>query len=789
MRRNESLRLVSIRSGLVQPQPQETGAEASSSLDTQQRAVEIGEPVPIVFGRWRNGVGGGVFISPVATEARFENDSNNNVTAYYHLAISEGEIDGIQVRDVYQRSCRVGTHTQTYSRRAGTWVPGNFIVQRPEKEKPECPTHCGSIGTYPGISTLSFNVTIPDGFDQWNRQVHLFIRGGMHVTRLYDSTVGPSDNFADLVLWMLSNNGRVPSTLIDTAALSSAATFLEVNGLTCNCWLTESRNYADLLADWAPMFLLYESSNEGKRGLRPLLPVNGDGTINTGVIDWEYIFTENTILPGTFEIEYSSLSDRLPFVVQIMWRQELGYDAAIIRTAEVRYAGTTESGPYESHDMSAFCTQENHAVKVGAYILARRTHSTHTIRFSARPQSHNRSLTVGDIVRVKLARMATAAAPSYHDHLYQIERITKTLAGDVSYECSHFPIDEQGRSVIAVEVDAAQGDGVLLSGNRTGVSCDDGDRWNNETVPDEFYIEIGGVLDPNLDDWPTTPDGGYEPWPLDPNGYPAPWPTDGSGNPLIFDPDDLQFDPWNNDDTLDPWDNNNDGLPDIELTEDGIPEMPLDPDGLPIDSGLLTATLGGGIISLPNSGSGSSGGTPADDPDSSPSDSPDDDSTNADDGKDDPVDDPYFGWPDGYPTPSDPDYPAGLPTETDPNSGNSYVAPVNDPSWPLGDQPGKNVYFVQEVGGSRTAYFNYPSCTTNTLSPLVSSETRTLVSGGIKAVYAVYGAAGQCGGVTLYSTKVLKNNGDLIGLGWALGYTLNGAEVDPPSVRVEAEDA
>lgn len=489
----DPLALVAIQAGRIGTPSREDGAAGGGSLDTQQRAVELGEPVPIVFGRRRNGAGG-IFISPGATEARFENDTSNAVTAFYHLVLSEGEIDSIAVRDVFQRSCRVGSHTQTYNRRAGTWTPGNYIVQRAGYDKPECPYYCGSVGTYPNMSTLSFQVTIPDGFDQWNRQVHLFIRGGMHVTRLYDSTVGPSDNFADLVQWMLSSR-MVPSSLVDTTALSSAATFLEVNGFTCNCWLTESRNYADLLAEWAPYFLLGEINNAGKRGLRPLLPTNGDGTINTGVINWEYIFTEDTILPGSLEIEYTSLADRQPFVVQLTWRQELDDDMAIIRTAEVRYAGTAESGPYESHDLSAFCTREDHAVKVGAYILAKRTYATHTIRFAARPQAHNRILVPGDIIRVKMARQASTAGTSYHDYLYQVERITKTLAGDVAYECVHFPIGTDGKSLVAADVAAATGTGILLTSYKTGVGCDV-NSGSDTTIPTESFIEIGDVNDP-----------------------------------------------------------------------------------------------------------------------------------------------------------------------------------------------------------------------------------------------------------------------------------------------------
>mgnify|MGYP006276919115 CR=1 FL=1 len=491
---SDPLALVAIQAGQVNTPSVQDGAAGGGKLDTQQRAVEFGEPVPIAFARRRNGKGG-VLISPGATEARFENDTTNAVTASYHLVLSEGQIDSIPVKDVFQRACRVGSHTQTYGRRAGTWAPGNYIVARAGYDMPECPYYCGSVGLYPGMSTLSFQVTIPDGFDQWNRQVHLFIRGGMYVTRLVDAVTGPSDNFADLVQWMLSSTGRVPAGLIDTAALSSAATFLEVNGLTCNCWLTESKNYSDLLAQWAPYFLLGESNSNGKKGLRPLLPVNANGTIKTTAITPEYVFAEDTILPDSLEIQYTSLADRQPFVAQVTWRQQLEDDIGMIRTAEVRYSGTATAGPYESHDLSEFCTSEDHAVKVGAYILAKRVYTTHTVRFTARPQAHNTLVTPGDIVRIRLQRQATAASVTTHDYLYQVERISKTLAGELSYECTHFPVDDQSRSLVALDVSQATGSGILLNSNKTGVGCDINSASDN-SIPAEAYIVPGSPYDP-----------------------------------------------------------------------------------------------------------------------------------------------------------------------------------------------------------------------------------------------------------------------------------------------------
>ena len=481
----DPLSFLQIQSGKVVTPQRETGADGSSNLDTPQRAIKLGEPVPIVFALRRNNKGG-ILISPGATEARFTNSSSNAVTAYYHLVLSEGQIDGIPRKHVFQRVCRRGDHSKTYNRRAGTWTPGNEIIQRAGYDKPECSNYCGSVGTYPKMSTMSYEVTIPNGFDQWNRQVHVFIQGGMHVTRLTDSVVGPSDNFADLVRWMLQNTKRVPAAIIDNSALATAASFLEANGFTCNCYITESINYSDLLVNWAPYFLLCESNKNGKKGLRPLLPINANGTINTSAIVPKYTFTEDTVIDGTLEIEYASYSDRQPFVAQMTWRQELEYDFAIMRTAEVEYKNKSPEGPYESHDLSAFCTSENHAVKVGAYILAKRVYTTHSIRFSAIPQSHDKIVETGDIIRVKLKREALGFTPINHDYLYQVERITKTLNGDVSYECTHFPVDGQGRSLISLDVAAAVGSGVNFVGNSTGVSCDVNSSTDN-TIPSEQY--------------------------------------------------------------------------------------------------------------------------------------------------------------------------------------------------------------------------------------------------------------------------------------------------------------
>ena len=474
--------------GLVGTPLKEGGAGGAETLDVAQRGAVIGEPIPIVFCRRVSDVGG-VLISPAATEARFENSLTNEVTGAYHLVLSEGQIDSIQVRDVFQRSCRVGSFSQTYGKRAGTFIPGNFIVPRSGYTTPECPSYCGTGGRYTGLSTLAYQATYPDGVDQWNRQVHCFIRGGIHVTRLLDSTLGPSNNVADLLLYLLRNSSRVPEAQIDTASLLAGATFTNVNGFWFNGVVSESTNVRDWIDSTLQYFLLRQARVAGKEAVNPLLPVNNDGTIKTTAVSWEFTFTEEHIIPDSFEITYTPLADRKPFCAMVLWRQQDDNGIGVIRTAEVRYAGTAVDGPYEQHDLSEFCASENHAVKVGAYIISKRRHVTHRLQIGVKPDAFNGTLAAGNLVRVRLDRNASTGVASRHDYLYEVDRIGKSLAGDVQLELTHFPIDGDLASVVAKEVNAAAGAGLVLPTGLTGVTCDINSS-DDLTIPEDISLDL-----------------------------------------------------------------------------------------------------------------------------------------------------------------------------------------------------------------------------------------------------------------------------------------------------------
>jgi hypothetical protein len=493
LRISDPLQLLPYQTGLLKPPLDKKAAEgnSASNLDTQQKAIELGQPVPIVFGKYVDEAGteedhGGVFISPGATKARYENGFSIDGTSYptglqvtMNMVLSQGELGQIQVQDVYQRACKKGTAVVYYGANAGAlYAPGNYVTY---PALWTCPNYCGTNdGTYEDMTTLWYRNTYFEGDDTWNRQVHVFVRNGIKVPRLIEGTTDSSNNMLDLAIYLIRETSRVPELLIDTTAMTLAANFTATNKFYWDGVIADSSNLEDWMQRMAGFFLLRVSDKNGKKGFRPRLPINANYTINTGVISWVYGFTEEHLLPDGFQIEYIPLTERKPICAQMIWRQQPPNDIGFIRTTEVRIDGEAVDGPYEQFDMSQFCTWEDHAVKVGAYEVARRKYVTHSLRIKVKPDSFNTTLVLGDIVRVQLRRETDPGLVTFHDYLYEVEKINKTISGVVELDLMHFPIDSQGRSILALYVAGAEGTGYLYDVGRNDYACDDPDNEGND---------------------------------------------------------------------------------------------------------------------------------------------------------------------------------------------------------------------------------------------------------------------------------------------------------------------
>ena len=525
--RNDSR--VSLAAAEVQP-PNTAGPAqgALGELCGRQQAAVIGQAAPIVFAR-RVGDRGGVFITPPATDARYENDASNNLTAKYHLILGDGPMGSVQVRDVFQCTCRIGSFTQTYNQRAGNWDPGNFLVERVGYTLQNVPDYCGSKGSCEGLSTMSYENTYPDGSGDWALEVQVFIREGRTVTRLADSVSGPSSNFADLFKLAMEVGAKLPADMIDTARLQTAALFLDANQLYCDINIKEAGNLDDFISANAPYFLVRETRVDGKRGLRPLLPIDGAYAIKTDPIPWEFEFNEDFIIPGSLQVDFTPLEQRKPKLMLGMWRQQPGDTFGVIRTAEVGYGADRDSGNVEQHDMSTFCTHELHAVRAMAYKRARQKWSTHTISWACRPEVYNRILEEGDIVRVTYERNASDGSTTTHDYLYELDQIEKTSTGEIVFQATHFPVDAEGRSLVALTVAQAEAQGHDYADDiRTGIDCDDNSS-TDISVPAEVFQAVAPGDPPNppppppsLLPVPSGSPGGYPPPPVPPSPIPTP---------------------------------------------------------------------------------------------------------------------------------------------------------------------------------------------------------------------------------------------------------------------------
>ena len=77
--------------------------------------------------------------------------------------------------------------------------------------------------------------------------------------------------------------------------------------------------------------------------------------------------------------------------------------------------------------------------------------------------------------------------------MYEIERIEKTTGGACVFTLTHFPIDNQQRSVVARIVDAAAGAGASLDIGRSDFTCDENDS------DDDTALANQGVDAPSFD--------------------------------------------------------------------------------------------------------------------------------------------------------------------------------------------------------------------------------------------------------------------------------------------------
>lgn len=443
----------------VTPNSQQVRAETAAAdaviptegLDVGMTTVTSGAGVPIVFCREVDGLGG-CWVSPPCVQYGFNVDASDNVDIGYTVVVGQGEYPAIPEADVYYgdvlfNSLPAFTLVQEYQA-----LPYNVIVQTivDPSATEAVPVTNGGGGSFEDVTVLGCyaELTAPAA---WDRQVHIFMRNGVRVDRYIEGTAGSSNNFADLVRYLLESSGEVQSGLIDHESLETAAQFLNASGFKFSGVLSGTSGLGEYIERTAPLFLCVATRNQGQIGILPTLPLADDYTISTAFVSPSQTYTMADIVQGSFRIQYVPAVERKPFQAVMAWRDPLIPGKTTQTT--VNYSGRAVSGPYEQYDLTAFCASEEQAIKVGRYILAQRLYVGHSIQFQLLPAATAPS--IGDLIRVVRDVMPNGAPDRREAFIYRVTRLAFSVDGVISVTALHHPRTPEGTSQIAKEIEAS----------------------------------------------------------------------------------------------------------------------------------------------------------------------------------------------------------------------------------------------------------------------------------------------------------------------------------------------
>lgn len=293
------------------------------------------------------------------------------------------------------------------------------------------------------------------------RQISVFYEQGISVD-LYSvdaagSTQGASNQLVDLAMYLFTSLKRnAAGTTPDVAApiltsnLPTIASFCNQYSLHFNGIISEPVNIIELIGETAPFFLLLFLSNGGQYRFAPVLPINGSEQIDLSALSAAATFTEAQIIPGSFGKTYVSAADKSDVNCVLLYRKNDPDAIGTQQTVQVRYSGVSLDAPTEQFDMTAFCSNRNHAIIYAKHYLARRKYSLHAISFATALDTTG--LIPTDIIKVERQRINTAGDDRTETEYYQITSIAHNTDGSTTIEASQFPVNGSTVPIISDEV-------------------------------------------------------------------------------------------------------------------------------------------------------------------------------------------------------------------------------------------------------------------------------------------------------------------------------------------------
>jgi len=333
---------------------------------------------------------------------------------------------------------------------------------------PASPPNNIDFTTFADITFLQINGNIYDvsdneDFPTTTRQISVFYENGITVDLYSQGLVnnvyatGASNQFVDLAMHLFNLIKRADgantapiSSPIDVSNLQSLAAFCTTVGLFFNGIIEESVNAIEYISKIAPFFLLSFISSNGRYSLQPLMPIDANNGIKVTPLTPTATFTEDDILPGSFQKQYDNADERRAVNISLIWREADPISIGIQRTISIRYSTTASDAPVLQFDMTDFCTTAAHATTFGKYELARRKFSTHVIAFATPLLTIN--LIPTQIIKIERQRISSRGDNRSEIEWYQVLHVKHSSSGITTIQAAHFPVDGSDIAKISNEV-------------------------------------------------------------------------------------------------------------------------------------------------------------------------------------------------------------------------------------------------------------------------------------------------------------------------------------------------
>jgi hypothetical protein len=298
------------------------------------------------------------------------------------------------------------------------------------------------------------------------KQVHYFIDAGLQVARWSEAvdapggsittTFGPSRQFLDLVIYVLSASGQFDANTAGNLVFTSRTLtpFFNNYSMFYNGVVENSTNFLSYLQQVSTYFLLSFYGDASLIYARPLLPLTAGSLINTGALSTVFEFTDTeqvqlgTITPGTYRKVFSDATQLAPFTAVMVYREQNPSYPEAPKTVSLRYSDYPVDAPEEEFDMSEFCCSRDHAILIGKYLLAVRRYELFSVEFET-TRNVELGLDINGLFSVELSRVNSLGDSRLEKDFFLLESKTIHSSGGATIRGRHFPLDNADQAVIS----------------------------------------------------------------------------------------------------------------------------------------------------------------------------------------------------------------------------------------------------------------------------------------------------------------------------------------------------